>query len=69
MERDEIGQVTSERDAYLRLDARLAYRLPWGLELAVGADNLSNSRPDQWADAVGRQWYVGLTWTATPTTR
>jgi outer membrane receptor for ferrienterochelin and colicins len=69
MQRDEAGLVTSERDAFLRLDGRVAHRLPWGLELSLGADNLFNSRPDQWADAVGRQWYVGLTWTATPTTR
>jgi outer membrane receptor for ferrienterochelin and colicins len=62
MERDETGGITSERDAFLRMDARLAHRLPWGLELAVGADNLFDTRPDAWADAVGRQWYLGLTW-------
>jgi outer membrane receptor for ferrienterochelin and colicins len=61
MERDETGAITSERDAFLRLDARLAQRLPWGLELAVGADNLFDQRPDAWADAVGREWYLGLT--------
>jgi outer membrane receptor for ferrienterochelin and colicins len=65
MERDETGRITSERDAFLRFEARLAHRLPWGLEVAIGADNLFNSRPDAWADAVGRQWYVGLTWLST----
>lgn len=65
MQRDETGGVTSEREAFFRLDARLAQRLPWGLEVALGADNLFDTRPDAWADAVGRQWYVGLTWLST----
>ena len=65
MERDEAGTITSVRDAFLRFDARLAQRLPWGLELALGADNLFDSQPEAWADAVGRQWYVGLTWLST----
>ncbi len=65
MERDETGTITSERDAFLRFDARLAQRLPLGLEVAVGADNLFDSQPEAWADAVGRQWYVGLTWLST----
>ena len=62
MERDEAGAITSERDAFLRIDARLAQRLPWGLELSLGADNIFDRRPDAWADAVGREWYLGLTW-------
>ena len=62
MERDETGNITSERDPFLRFDARLAQRLPWALELALGADNLFDSRPEAWADDVSRQWYVGLTW-------
>jgi outer membrane receptor for ferrienterochelin and colicins len=65
MERDESGAITSERDAFLRVDARVAQRLPWGLELSLGADNLFDQRPDQWADAVGREWYLGLTWLTT----
>ena len=69
MERDETGAITSEREAFLRLDARLAQRLLWGLELSVGADNLFDRRPDAWADAVGREWYLGLTWLTTSLTR
>jgi outer membrane receptor for ferrienterochelin and colicins len=65
MERDETGNITSERDPFLRFDARLAQRLPWGLEVSLGADNLFNSQPDVWADDVSRQWYVGLTWLST----
>lgn len=65
MQRDETGRITSEREAFLRIDARLARRLGWGLELALGADNLFDSRPEAWADAMGRRWYFGLTWLST----
>jgi outer membrane receptor for ferrienterochelin and colicins len=65
MERDDSGVITSERKAFLRVDARVAQRLPWGLELSLGADNIFDRRPDAWADAVGREWYVGLTWLTT----
>ena len=68
MERDEAGAITSEREAFLRVDARVAQRLPWGLELSLGADNLFDQRPDAWADAVGREWYLGLTWLTTTLT-
>jgi hypothetical protein len=43
----------------------VAQRLSWGLELSLGADNIFDHRPDAWADAVGRQWYLGLTWLTT----
>jgi outer membrane receptor for ferrienterochelin and colicins len=65
MERNENGAITSERESFLRFDARVAQRLPWGLELSLGADNLFDRRPDAWADAVGREWYLGLTWLTT----
>jgi outer membrane receptor for ferrienterochelin and colicins len=65
MERDESGVITSERDAFLRFDARVGRQLPGGLEVSLGADNLLDSQPDAWADDVGRQWYVGLTWLST----
>jgi outer membrane receptor for ferrienterochelin and colicins len=65
MERGETGAITSEREAFLRIDARVAQRLPWGLELSLGADNIFDRRPDAWADAVGREWYLGLTWLTT----
>ncbi|HUF34719.1 MAG TPA: TonB-dependent receptor [Gemmatimonadales bacterium] len=45
MERDDAGAITGEREAFPRLDARLARRLPAGLELAVGADNCSTPGP------------------------
>ncbi|MGH7580742.1 MAG: TonB-dependent receptor plug domain-containing protein, partial [Gemmatimonadales bacterium] len=67
MERDDAGAITSERESFLRIDARVAQRLPWGVELSLGADNLFDRRPVAWADAVGREWYLGLTWlTASP---
>lgn len=66
MERDETGSITSQREAYGRIDARLAHELLAGLEAVLGADNIFDARPDEWADAVGRRWYAGLRWN-TPT--
>jgi len=62
-ERDGSGVISGARDAFIRLDARVAQRLPAGLEFSVGADNVFDARPDAWADATGRLWYVGLAWT------
>jgi outer membrane receptor for ferrienterochelin and colicins len=62
MQRAEDGVITSTRDAFLRLDVRLAQRLPQGLEVVVGADNLFDRVPAQWAGAVGRQIYTGVSW-------
>ena len=59
------GTSRASATPFLRFDARLAQRLPWGLEVSLGADNLFNSQPDAWADDVSRQWYVGLTWLST----
>ncbi len=62
MERDEdTGAVTGERDSFLRLDARLARRLPFGSELSVGVDNVFDSRPDLWEGAIARHIYTALT--------
>lgn len=64
MERDEeTGQVTGERDAFLRLDARIARQLPYRLELSVGVDNLFDSRPAHWEGVVARQVYSAISWT------
>lgn len=62
MERADDGAITSERDAWGRVDARLAYELPAGVQAVLGADNLFDARPDEWADAVSRRWYAGLRW-------
>jgi outer membrane receptor for ferrienterochelin and colicins len=62
MERDETGAVTAERDAFLRLDARVARELPQGLELVLGVDNLFDRRPARWEGAVARQLYAALSW-------
>lgn len=63
MERDATGAVTGERGSFLRLNARLARRLPMGAELSVGVDNLLDARPARWEGAVARQIYSGLSWT------
>ena len=53
-----------EREGYLRFDASLAQPLPRGLELSLGARNLLNARPDEWAGYTGRHLYVELGWRA-----
>lgn len=62
MERDESGAVIGERDAFLRVDARLARSLPLGAELSVGVDNIFDARPARWEGAIGRQIYTALAW-------
>ena len=62
MQRNESGEVTSERDAFTRVDVRLAQDLPLALELVAGADNVFDARPRAWAESVGRQIYFGLGW-------
>lgn len=62
MERDSTGAISSTRDAFARLDLRAAQRLMWGLEVSAGVDNVANARPGEWAGAVGRQGYVGVSW-------
>ncbi|MDF1505197.1 TonB-dependent receptor, partial [Roseisolibacter sp. H3M3-2] len=72
MERDAAtGAVTSWRDAFVRTDLRLARTLPGAdaVELIVGADNLFDRRPAQWAGYTARHVYTALSWalTRTPT--
>lgn len=66
MQRDAVsGAVTQWRDAYTRIDARVARRLPGvldAMELVVGADNLFDARPAQWAGFTGRHVYTALSW-------
>lgn len=57
--RDDDG-ATLEREAYFRLDARLARRVG-PVELALGADNLFDRVPRQWPGFAGRRVYLSLT--------
>lgn len=56
------------RDAWLRVNARVAHTLAqalggaWRAEL--GASNLLDARPNLWPGFTGRQLYTGLTWQA-----
>ena len=70
MQRDDsTGAITSRRDAYTRVDVRLARAIPSvGLEFALGADNLFDRRPSQWAGFTGRHVYTALSWNLSRTT-
>lgn len=64
MQRDATtGAITSWRGAFTRVDSRAARELPGGTELVLGADNLFNARPAEWAGFTGRHLYTALTWT------
>lgn len=67
MERDTTsGQITSWRDAFPRLDLRLARRigaLTGAPEIVFGADNAFDTQPTQWAGFNRRQLYASLSWT------
>jgi outer membrane receptor for ferrienterochelin and colicins len=65
MQRDDAtGVITSHRDAFTRLDIRVARPLPsLALEWVAGADNLFAARPDAWAGFTGRHVYTSLTYT------
>jgi outer membrane receptor for ferrienterochelin and colicins len=70
MERDEAtGAITSTREAFMRVDARVARTIGSGLDLVVGADNLFDHQPAEWAGFTGRHVYTSLSWTIhrTPT--
>jgi outer membrane receptor for ferrienterochelin and colicins len=63
MQRDETwGGVTSWRDAFLRADIQIAQRLFEGVELQLGADNVFDNRPSEWAGFTRRRINAGLTW-------
>ena len=62
MERDSTGAVSSWREAFVRVDVRLARRLASGLEFAIGADNLLDTQPAQWAGFTRRHVYTAVTW-------
>lgn len=52
------------RDPFVRMDLRLARRLPRGLDLAAGARNVLDARPDGWPGFAGRHLYLSLGWSA-----
>jgi outer membrane receptor for ferrienterochelin and colicins len=69
MTRDAAGAVTGTRDAFTRLDLRVARPLLARAELSLGVDNVFDARPSLWASPVGRQLYAGVTWRLRPAAR
>lgn len=68
MERDEAtGVISSSRDAFVRVDARIARSLPYGAEFVLGSDNVFNAQPAQWAAFTGRHTYTALSFSFTHT--
>lgn len=63
MQRDaETGVITSWRDAFTRVDMRLARPLPGSraVELVLGVDNLFDTQPAQWAGFARRHVYTAF---------
>jgi outer membrane receptor protein involved in Fe transport len=50
------------RDAFFRMDARLAQSLPAGIELVLGADNVFDAQPARWPGLAERHVYVSVGW-------
>lgn len=64
MQRDaDSGAITAWRGAFTRVDARVARALVADLEFVLGADNLFDRRPAEWAGFTGRHLYTSLSWT------
>lgn len=65
MQRDDsTGAVSSTRDAFTRVDLRFARTIARsGLEFSIGADNVFDRRPREWAGFTGRHVYTTLTYT------
>lgn len=65
MQRDaSTGAISEYRDAFTRVDLRLARAISaLGLELVLGADNVFDRRPAEWAGFTGRHVYTSLSYT------
>lgn len=65
MQRDADTQAVSAwRDAFTRIDLRVAKPFSsLGLEFVLGADNVFDARPAEWAGFTGRHLYTSLTYT------
>jgi len=58
-----LDGTVRERDPFLRVDMRLTAKLPWSLELGVGADNLLDENPGpEWPGYAGRRFYGAISW-------
>lgn len=62
MAADDATGALAWRDRFARTDVRVARRVPGGLELVVGADNLFDVQPERWAGFAGRHVYTSFTW-------
>lgn len=64
MQRDtDTGDISEYRDAFTHVDLRVARALPvLGLEFVLGADNVFDQRPAEWAGFTGRHVYTSLSY-------
>lgn len=60
MQRTDAGVM--EREAFVRVDARITHALPYGVELSLGVNNIGDNRPSLWPGYTGRQIYAGASW-------
>ena len=62
MQRDSAGTIIGWRDAFARLDLRAIRTIGADIDLVIGADNLLDTRPREWAGLTRRHIYTGLSW-------
>lgn len=53
-----------QRPAFLRFDLRAGWRLPGGLEVTAGVDNVLDERVSDWPGFTGRHLYTAVSWRA-----
>ena len=61
MDRADDGSISSTREAYNRVDLRLARKSFGHADLPFGVNNVFDARPARWADPTVRQVYAGVT--------
>ncbi len=52
--------TAGHQSAFLSSNVQVQYRLPGGLGIAVGGDNLFDARPSGWTGVLGRRVYAGI---------
>lgn len=64
-QRDDAGLAVATQPEFTRLDVRLARPIGRGVDVSMGIDNAFNRELGAaWPGFTGRQWYGGVTWSA-----
>jgi outer membrane receptor protein involved in Fe transport len=59
---ERAASALREREAYTRMDARIARTVIDAFELSVGVENVFDRTPADWPGFTGRQAHIGMSW-------